>query len=170
MRNTSRCSFLTSNEMRTLHSGTSNFTECTSAVKRCAMRVGQNDIIWTFFMPITSILLRAQVLLPENDKRKKKYKRVPSWLVILILSNSIFHFINPGVPVRQISGKKQVTLMMKWIWLNRFLNIPLILKCFINSLKLGRNLSDTCDTFMVLELANCFNEASAAWEPHLMKE
>ena len=43
------------------------------------MRVGQNDIIWTFLMPITSIiLLRAQVLLPENDKGKETYKNVLS--------------------------------------------------------------------------------------------
>ena len=76
-------------------------------VKRYAMRGGQNEIIWTFFMPITSIIsLRAQVLLPENDKRKEKYKKVPSLLVILILSYSIFHFINLGVPLKQISEKK----------------------------------------------------------------
>ena len=43
------------------------------------MRVGQNDIIWTFLMPITSIImLRAQVLLPENDKGKETYKNVLS--------------------------------------------------------------------------------------------
>ena len=72
------------------------------------MRVGLSDIIWTFFMPITSIIsLRAQVLLPENDKRKEKYKKVPSLLVILILSNSIFHFINLGVPLKQMSEKKR---------------------------------------------------------------
>ena len=119
VRNTSRCSFLTSNVTRTLHSGTSNFTECAAVVKRYAMQVEQNDIIWTFFMPITSISLRAQVLLPENDKRKEKCKKLPSLLVILILSNSIFHFINLGVPLKQISEKKKqkknkhVTLMMK---------------------------------------------------------
>ena len=90
-----------------LHSGTSNFTECAAVAKKCAMRVGQNDIIWTFFMLITSIiLLRAQVLLPENDKRKEKYKKVPSLLVILILSNSVFHIINLGVPLKEISEKK----------------------------------------------------------------
>ena len=77
-------------------------------VKGYAMRGGQNEIIWTFFMPITSIIsLRAQVLLPENDKRKEKYKKVPSLLVILILSYSIFHFINLGVPLKQISEKKK---------------------------------------------------------------
>ena len=77
------------------------------------MRVGLSDIIWTFFMPITSIIsLRAQVLLPENDKRKEKYKKVPSLLVILMLSNSIFHFINLEVPLKQISEKKHVTLMI----------------------------------------------------------
>ena len=114
VRNTSRCSFLTSNVTRTLYSGTRNFTECAAAFKRYAMRVGLSDIIWTFFMPITSIIsLRAQVLLPENDKRKETYKKVPSSLVILILSNSIFHFINLGVPLKQISEKKHVTLMMK---------------------------------------------------------
>ena len=94
------------------------------------MRVEQNEIIWTFFMPITSIIcLREQVLLPENDKRKEKYKKVLSCyinlyiiyyifiyyiiLVILILSNSIFHFINLGISLKQISEKKHVTLMMK---------------------------------------------------------
>ena len=93
-----------------------------------------------FFMLITSIISsRAQALLPENDKRKETYKKLSSLLVILILSNSIFHFINHGVPLKQISEKKHVTLMMKGIWLNRFLNIPLNLKSFIIFLKLGRN-------------------------------
>ena len=101
-------SFLTSNVTRTLQSGTRNFTECVAAIKRYAMQVGQNDIMWTFFMSITSIIsLKAQVLLPENDKRKEKYKKVPSLLVILILSNSIFHFINLGVPLKQMSEKKR---------------------------------------------------------------
>ena len=65
-------------------------------------------------MPITSIIsFRAQVLLTENDKRKEKYKKVPSLLVILMLSNSIFHFINLEVPLKQISEKKKhVTLMI----------------------------------------------------------
>ena len=53
-------------------------------------------------------MLRAQALLPENDKRKEKYKKVPSLLVILILSNSIFRFINLGVPLKQISEKEHV--------------------------------------------------------------
>ena len=53
------------------------------------------------------------MLLPENDKRKETYKKVPSSVVILILSNSVFHFINLGVPLKQISEKKHVTLMMK---------------------------------------------------------
>ena len=57
--------------------------------------------------------------------------------------------------------------MMKWIWLNRFLNIWLNLKCFIIFLKLGRNSSDTSHTFMVLELAKRINEPSAVWEPFL---
>ena len=78
------------------------------------MRVGQNHIIWTFLMPITSIIsLRAQVLLPENNKREEKYKKVSSLLVILILSYSIFHFVNLGVPLKYISEKKHVTLMIK---------------------------------------------------------
>ena len=47
------------------------------------------------------------MLLPENDKRKEKYKKVPSLLVILMLSNSIFHFINLEVPLKQISEKKK---------------------------------------------------------------
>ena len=101
VRNTSRCSFLTSNMTRTLYAGASNFTECAAAVMRYAVRVGQNHIIWTFLMPITSIIaLRAQVLLPENNKRKEKYKKVSSLLVILILSYSIFHFANLGVPLK----------------------------------------------------------------------
>ena len=107
--NTSRCSFLTSKVTRTLDSGTRNFTECAAAFKRYAMQVGQNDIIWYFFMPITSIIsLRAQVLLPENAKRKETYKKVPSLLVILTLSNSIFHFKNLGVPLKQISEEKNM--------------------------------------------------------------
>ena len=48
------------------------------------------------------------MLLPENDKRKEKYKKVLSLLVILILANnSIFHFINLVVPLKQISEEKK---------------------------------------------------------------
>ena len=53
------------------------------------------------------------MLLPENDKRKEKYKKVPSLLVTLILSNSIFPIINLGVPLKEIYEKKHVMLMMK---------------------------------------------------------
>ena len=71
------------------------------------MLVGKHVVIWTFSMPITSIIsLKAEVLLPENYKRKEKYKKVLSLLVILILSNSIFHFINLGASLKQISEKK----------------------------------------------------------------
>ena len=79
VRNTSRCSFLTSNVTRTLHSGTSNFKKCAAAVKRYAMRVGQNNIIWTFFMPVN--LLRAQVLYLKMIKRRKNIKRCRLYLL-----------------------------------------------------------------------------------------
>ena len=46
-------------------------------------------------------------------KRKEKYKKMPSLLVILMLSNSIFDFKNLEVPLKQISEKKKhVTLMI----------------------------------------------------------